>query len=130
MLHVLIAEDEPLVREMFAQYLTRAGYRVTQADDGAHGLALIEDDPADIIITDFKMPRMNGADFLRAARARRPGTPAVVISAFGHEVGRLESLGDGETRFCGKPVSPKVLCHTVEELLSRRFGPAAVPDCR
>lgn len=126
--HIVIAEDEMLVREMFAQYLVHAGHRVSQAQDGVEALALIEGDPADIIITDFRMPRMNGAELLRAARSIRPGTPAIVISAFGHEVGRLESLGEGETRFCAKPVSPRLLCQTLDDLISRHPGAGAAAD--
>ncbi|HYC05967.1 MAG TPA: response regulator [Azospirillaceae bacterium] len=115
--HILLAEDELLIREMFGEALADAGFRVTRARDGADALARFREEPADIIVTDFSMPVMNGAGLLQAARAIRPGTPGLIVTGYSHEVGDLEAMGDGDTRLMNKPVSPAALVRTVRQLL-------------
>ncbi len=116
-MHILLAEDELLIREMFGEALAAAGFRVTPARDGADALARFQEEPADLIVTDFSMPVMNGAGLLQAARALRPGTPGLIVTGYSHDLGALQGLGEGDTRLMNKPVSPAALVRTVRQLL-------------
>ncbi|HYC04947.1 MAG TPA: response regulator [Azospirillaceae bacterium] len=115
--HILLVDDEPLIAMAFEHFLTEAGYRVTLAMNGSTALACFEADPADIIVTDHRMPRMNGADLLRGARVLRPGTPAIVISGYPSELGPVDDLGDGETVILTKPVSTRIVFKVLEGLV-------------
>jgi PAS domain S-box-containing protein len=95
---VLLAEDDRSVRRLVVSELTRRGFTVLEAEDGAAALELFskEKDRVDILVTDVVMPRMNGADLAKAAERIRPGLKILFIS------GHPERAGPGSIR----PVSP------------------------
>lgn len=99
--HVLVVDDEEAVRYVFERYLSIVGYRVSMAADGFEALRLQQIDPADAVITDYKMPGMNGDELLRHLRGIDARLPAIVISANPTDVGPLL---DG-VAFFQKPVS-------------------------
>ena len=80
---VLVAEDEPDIRELIAEGLTAEGYRVLQAADGREALALAARERPSLIVTDLMMPVMSGVELLRALRADRAlsSIPVIVASA-------------------------------------------------
>lgn len=86
--HVLIAEDETLVALAMAFILESEGYRVTVACNGVEAVEADVDDPADILITDMRMPVMDGAALIRAIRERRPDLPIIVVSGFSEHLPR------------------------------------------
>lgn len=80
--HVIVAEDEPLVAVTVAGMLEEGGYRVTLARDGLEALAADERDPADVLVTDLRMPRLDGVALIERIRERRPGLPIVVMTGY------------------------------------------------
>jgi CheY-like chemotaxis protein len=98
--HILVVDDEEAVRYVFERYLDRAGYRVSTAAGGAEALERHRLDRADLVITDFKMPGMNGEELLRRLRGLDPGLPAMMISANPVDVGPMLA----GVRFFRKPV--------------------------
>jgi CheY-like chemotaxis protein len=98
--HILVVDDEEAVRYVFERYLDKAGYRVSTAISGAEALASHQLDRADLVITDFKMPGMNGEELLRRLRGIDPGLPAMMISANPTDVGPMLA----GVRFFRKPV--------------------------
>ena len=102
MAHILLVEDEVLVSILFRSILEAEGHRVTVAADGVAGLEADARDPADAVVTDFRMPRMNGGEMLARLRQRRPGLPAIVVTGYAGEVNVLGPL----TSVLAKPVSP------------------------
>jgi two-component system, chemotaxis family, chemotaxis protein CheY len=103
--HVLIVDDEEAVAYVFERYLAIKGYRVSVAYSGEQALAAFERERPDLVITDYKMPGMNGDELLRRLRALDPALPAVMISANPIDVGPTL---DG-VRFFPKPVSLETL---------------------
>jgi CheY-like chemotaxis protein len=103
--HILIVDDEEAVGYVFERYLAIKGYRVSLACSGEQALEAFGRDRPDLVITDFKMPGMNGDELLRRLRALAPGLPAIMISANPIEVGPTL---DG-VRFFPKPVSLETL---------------------
>jgi len=74
--HVLVVDDEALIVLAMRADLERHGYRVTMAFDGARALAAFDKDPADAVVTDFRMPGMTGLELIGLLRQRRhPGCP-------------------------------------------------------
>lgn len=105
MKHILVVDDEEAVGYVFERYLAIKGYRVSVAYSGEQALAAFEADRPDLVVTDYKMPGMNGAELLLRLRAIDPALPAVMISANPIEVGpTLEGI-----RFFPKPVSLETL---------------------
>ena len=81
-LHVIVAEDEPLVAATVGGMLEEGGYRVTLARDGLDALEVDERDPADVLVTDLRMPRLDGVTLIDRMRGRRPDLPIVVMTGY------------------------------------------------
>jgi CheY-like chemotaxis protein len=111
--HILIVDDEEAVGYVFERYLAIKGYRVSVATSGEQALAAFAADQPDLVITDFKMPGMNGDELLRRLRALQPGLPAIMISANPIEVGPTLD----RVKFFPKPVSLEILVEHLETLL-------------
>jgi DNA-binding NtrC family response regulator len=98
--------------------LAKAGFEVTPADSGNQALAILAaDGPFDVLITDFAMPAMNGADLIARSRVVQPGLRAVVITGFGAS-GFVDTLPNG-TDVLHKPVLRKDLIAAVHRLMGR-----------
>jgi CheY-like chemotaxis protein len=78
---VLVADDDPILREIAAEYLRDAGFSVDLAEDGEAALRAAEAGRYDLVVTDMVMPNLDGIELLRALRSSCPGTPVIAISA-------------------------------------------------
>ena len=103
--HVLVVDDEPIVRDVLTRYLTRAGYRVSDAVDGEQALEAISAGHPDVVLLDLMLPRVNGLDVLRTVR-RDSDVPVIVLSARSSEVERIDGLRQGADDYVVKPYSP------------------------
>ena len=81
--HLLIVEDEGPLRQAVAEQLTDRGYRVEQADSGEMALTKLADFAFDIIITDLRLPGVDGSAVVEAAVARYPHIIAIVVTGYG-----------------------------------------------
>lgn len=99
--HILVVDDEEAISYVFERYLSIAGYRVSTANGGADALRVFAAGPADLVITDFRMPGMNGIDLIGRLRALDPDLPALLISANPVDVAAVPD----DVRFLPKPVS-------------------------
>lgn len=118
--HVLVAEDEPLAAMAIEDFLSRKGYRVTLAADGLEAMERQSADPADIILTDLRMPRMDGKRLIRELRAVNPALPVVIMTGYLSFGPEDEDLTDGShpsLEVLRKPVSPQAILDTLERLL-------------
>jgi two-component system, cell cycle sensor histidine kinase and response regulator CckA len=123
---VLLAEDEPAVRQLARRVLTRAGYTVLEAEDGVAALETAgQARPAvDLLLTDLIMPRMGGRELARRLREERPTLCVLYMSGYADTDRELE-LSDTEA-FLEKPFNPVALAAKVDELL-RAAAPPAPP---
>ena len=114
---ILLVEDEPPVRQLFASALTRAGYRVFEARNGQEALALFAQHEGDIelLLTDMRMPYMGGAELARTLRAKNPALKLLCIS--GYPGADQDQLG---ADFLAKPFSRDDLLAKVREVLDRK----------
>lgn len=114
---ILLVEDEPAVRQLFAQALTRAGYRVYEARNGQEALKLFDQhgDVIDMLLTDMRMPYMGGAELAQHLRARSNSLKLLCIS--GYPGNEAQELG---ADFLAKPFSRDDLLSKVREVLDRK----------
>ena len=120
--HVLVAEDEPLAAMAIEDFLSRTGYRVTLAHDGLEALERQRADPADLLITDLRMPRMDGRALVRELRRTDPALPVVVMTGFLSFDGEPDAITTDTGQplvVLRKPISPQLILDTLERLLAR-----------
>jgi DNA-binding NtrC family response regulator len=117
---VLAVDDEEDILHTLAQYLEEAlpGVRVETAGSGAAGLARLERGAVDLVISDYRMPGMDGLAFLRHVRERAPGLPRILMTAYPDAELAVQAINLAHIdRFLVKPVEPDQLAAAVEELL-------------
>lgn len=79
--HVLLADDDPILREIAGEYLREVGFKVTAVTDGQEALDEVGTWRFDLIITDMVMPNLDGIELITALKLAAPGTPVMAISA-------------------------------------------------
>ena len=115
---VLVVEDEPVIRELMSILLEDEGYTVRQAVDGLQALEVLEQHGVDLVLSDVKMPRLDGASLVHRLRSRGDAIPVVLMSAVYAEVD-LPGV-----RFLRKPVNCEHLLTIIAAAL-RETGPTA-----
>jgi DNA-binding NtrC family response regulator len=100
---ILIAEDEPNLRRVLGAQLQRDGYEVLLAEDGAQAMALLGEHHVDVIISDLRMPKVDGLSFLKHVVAEKPDVPFLLITAHGTVETAVEALKLGAFDYVTKP---------------------------
>ncbi len=113
---ILLVEDEPAVRQLFAQALTRAGYSVYEARNGQEAMRVFDQhgESIDLLLTDMRMPYMGGAELAHHLRARRRTLKLLCISGY---PGNLDA--ELAIDFLAKPFSREDLLRKVREVLDK-----------
>ncbi|MEO8202065.1 MAG: response regulator, partial [Gemmatimonadota bacterium] len=119
--HILVVDDEPIVRRLAARVLAGQGYAVSEAEDGLEALHFIESQASelDVVVSDIIMPRLNGVELLQTLTSGFPHLPVILMSGFGHS--RLVEMG--VTAPCGilaKPFPPEALLNEVRRCIRQR----------
>ncbi len=117
---VLVVDDNRDHSQALAKIFQRAGYRVGTAADGQEALAILTDRPFDLVITDLRMPRMNGLDLLRSIRAMNSHAAVVVLTAFGEWTTYMDAMHSGAVDYMNKPVRRDDILTVARKALSRR----------
>jgi DNA-binding NtrC family response regulator len=117
MAHILIVDDEERMRHLLSIMLGRKGYRVDQAGDGVEAMEMISAAPFDMVITDIKMPRMDGMDLLRKIMEMDIPCPVVFITAFATVESAVEAMRRGAVDYITKPFEEDRILLTVERTL-------------
>ena len=118
---VLVVEDEPLAALALERYLTRRGFQVTVGRDGIEALDHLDAISVDAMITDLRMPRMDGRTLIRRVRERMADLPIVVMTGY-LTLSAEESAFDGgpdNLVILKKPVDPSEIAATLVRLLER-----------
>ncbi len=130
---ILVVDDEPMVREVLAVYLTRDGHRVVESADGADALEQFDRQVPDLVVLDVMLPGADGFSVLRGIRSRPADAgglvPVVLLTARVEELDRVVGLELGADDYVVKPFSPRELAIRVRKLLdrSRWAPPVATP---
>ncbi len=116
---ILVVEDEEKLRRVVELQLVSAGFEVDQAGSAEEGLKLA--DRADLILTDLRLPGMDGLELIRAIRRQNASTPIIVITAFGTVESAVEAMKAGAFDFLPKPFSMDHLMAVVHKALEVRL---------
>lgn len=116
---ILIAEDDPVVRELTVRILTRAGYDTITAVDGEEAVELFQknSDRIALALLDVVMPRLAGREALDRIQAIRPDTKVLFCSGYDPEMAQVGFVMEGDHRLLHKPIDPDVLLRTIREVL-------------
>src|SRR6266403_1041598 len=117
---LLVADDDPGLRESLERTLTREGYRVVLASDGRAALERVQAGGVDLIVTDLKMPGLTGLELLRAAKAIMPDVDVILLTAFGTVEEAVKAMKDGAYDFLTKPFRREQLIKLIDKALERR----------
>lgn len=116
---ILVVEDEADLVVTYDRLLRRQGYRVATAASRVEGLKAIESAPPALVIADLRLPDGDGLDIVRAARAREPRVPVIVVTAFASSAARDAALASGASAFLAKPFPAAALLRLVHDELER-----------
>lgn len=115
---VLTVDDSKTIRDMVAFTLSQAGYTVAEASDGNAGMALVNRQKFDCIITDLNMPGMDGLSFTKAVRgsATNRATPVLLLTTEADPAKKTAGREAGATGWLVKPFNPQKLVETVKKV--------------
>lgn len=122
---VLVVDDEPDILQSFADLIEVSipGTVVTKARSGAEAVAALRAGQYDLVVTDFRMPGMNGLELLAEVSRLAPATPSVMITAFPDLDVVLKAVNERRARaFLMKPIEPARLLDTVREILMSKHA--------
>jgi DNA-binding NtrC family response regulator len=118
--HILFVDDEPALREVMAERLRDRGYEVVEADSGETALELLEQFAFDTVITDLRMPGIDGVRVIESAVERYPGIIAIVITGYGTIKDAVDAIKRGASDFIAKPFQFDELMHVLQKALEQR----------
>jgi DNA-binding NtrC family response regulator len=118
--HLLLVEDEAALREALAERLAELGYVVDQAETGEHALAQLTDFAYDVLVTDMRLPGLDGARLLEEARGRYPDIISIVITGYGTVKDAVEAIKRGASDFVTKPFQFDELRHALDSAMEQR----------
>lgn len=127
--HVLVVDDEPIVRRFASRVLADAGYSVATAADGAEALELVQGrrEPVRVVVSDIVMPRLNGVQLLEALAVSHPELPIILMS--GYAAGQLAERGiAAPCSVLAKPFAPEQLLAEVRRCLDRAAPQSPTPN--
>ena len=117
---LLIADDDPGLRQSLERTLTREGYRVILASDGNAALERLQAGGVDLVLTDLKMPGLSGIELLRAVKAIASEVDVILLTAFGTVEEAVKAMKEGAYDFLTKPFQRAQLLRLIRQALERR----------
>jgi DNA-binding NtrC family response regulator len=118
--HLLLVEDEGPLRQAVAEQLTDRGFSVEQADSGEAALARLAEFAFDVIVTDLRLPGIDGSAVVEAAVGRYPDIIAIVVTGYGTVRDAVEAIKRGASDFVNKPFHIDELLHALDSALEQR----------
>src|ERR1700734_1997160 len=116
---ILIVDDESNARAALSEILREDGYATETAADGFKALGKLDEFSPDVILTDLKMPGLDGIAFMEKARTAAPGTVFVVMTAFGTISSAVEAMKKGAENYLLKPLDPEALGAVVDRAMEK-----------
>jgi DNA-binding NtrC family response regulator len=118
--HLLLVEDEALLRETLAERLAEHGFDVAQADTGERAIEQLADFAFDIVVTDLRLPGLDGTRVLETALLRYPDIIGIIVTGYGTVKDAVEAIKRGATDFVTKPFQFDELLHALNSALEQR----------
>ena len=127
--HILVIEDEAALVELIRYNLEKEGFRVSAANDGEEGLALLKESKPDLLVLDWMLPHVSGIEICRQIRRKTElrDLPVIMLTARGEEADRIRGLEVGADDYIIKPFSPSELVARIRAVL-RRARPSGADE--
>lgn len=125
--HILIADDDPHIRDVIGFALEKAGMQTTLAEDGRQAVELFRQHSPDLLVLDINMPELDGLEVCREIR-KFSDTPILFLSSRDDEIDRILGLEIGGDDYVTKPFSPRELVARINVILKRTQGGAKLPE--
>mgnify|MGYP000179112599 CR=1 FL=1 len=124
---ILVVDDEELIRRFIVTFLSQLGYSSVTATDGVDALDKMKENKIDAVITDIKMPKMDGIILTKEISTQYPAVPVMVMTAFDEEYSAGTAISLGAREFIKKPFSPDELAIRLNKMIGdsetmRRMG--------
>jgi DNA-binding NtrC family response regulator len=116
---ILIADDDEVSCQLFAELLEKDGYQVSRARTGEEAVERLNDQAHDLLVIDVRMPGMSGLEVTRAVHQKQPSLPIIVMTAFGSIETAIEAIHEGAFDFISKPMNLEEFKKTVSRALAR-----------
>ncbi len=121
MKNILVVEDEIQLCEMLAEYLSELGYTPYTSTTGEEALTILDTKPIDLIISDMRMPNMNGIDLLKSVKASRNNDiPIIIMSGYEPSAIQQKIIDQKADEFLMKPFTLKKLTETINKLDAKK----------
>jgi len=117
---ILVVDDEEVIREILADFLTMEGFFVRTAEDGGSALVELSRDRFDLVLSDLKMPNMGGLELLGAIRKHTPYVVTIIMTGFGTVETAIEAMKQGAYDYVLKPFKVEEVVHTIRRGLEKQ----------
>ena len=118
--NILVVDDEEAQRDALAGFLKKKGYQIYTASSGREALDEIRSQAIDLVLTDLRMPELDGVELLKATKELNPDVDVIVMTAYGSIEGATEAMKQGAADFLTKPVDLEQLEMTIAKTLERK----------
>ena len=118
-IRILVVDDAEDTLEIVKRNLTNAGYTVITAVNVPQGLSVLESEPVDIVLTDWKMPKVNGMEFIRHIRGNYDSVEVMMMTGYATVEGAVEAVKTGAEEYLTKPFTEKELLHAVKKVVEK-----------
>jgi two-component system response regulator PilR (NtrC family) len=119
-IHLLLVDDEAALRSVVAERLVEHGFEVTEADSGERALELLSQFAFDVVVSDLRLPGMDGREVIEAALERYPGIIPIVVTGYGTVKDAVDAIKRGAADFVAKPFQFEELLHVLHTSLEQR----------
>ena len=117
---ILVVDDEKVIREVLADFLSMEGFWVRTADDGSSALVELSRNHYDLVLSDLKMPNMGGLELLEAVTKHTPGVVMVIMTGFGTVETAIDAMKRGAYDYILKPFKVEEVVHTIRRGLEKQ----------
>ncbi|MBI5119253.1 sigma-54-dependent Fis family transcriptional regulator [Candidatus Poribacteria bacterium] len=117
---ILVIDDEPIMRDFLEEALVRSGYEIVAVADGTAGLAEIRNNSYDLVITDMKMPGLDGLALLEQTKKMQLDTAVIIMTAYASVETAVKALKAGAADYIMKPFTPDEIEHVVKKAIYER----------
>ena len=121
--HLLFVDDESALRSLMAERLAERGFEVAEADSGEKALEYLDQFAFDILITDLRLPGVDGRAVVQTALDRYPDIIAIIVTGYGTVQDAVEAIKQGAADFVTKPIQFDALLHVIHSAVERRRAP-------
>lgn len=126
-MNLLVADDDPVARDLLVEVLTREGYHVRTTPGGEECLRVVQEERFDLALVDLRMPDLDGLEVLNRLRALRGDLPVVILTAFATMESAIEAIHAGATDYLSKPFRMEDITAVVRRALdAQRLAPATL----